>query len=95
VYKLVLAANVAGINAIKAGSSGKDVDAQARKVLEEAGLGNDLATALATESGWKYTRDRGFPLPLRITSSPEMWSQSNQACIFPENSGSASRIWWW
>jgi Xaa-Pro aminopeptidase len=36
-----------------------------------------------------------FPLPLRITSSPEMWSQSNQACIFPENSGSASRIWWW
>ena len=46
VYKLVLAANVAGINAIKAGSSGKDVDAQARKVLEEAGLGERFGHGL-------------------------------------------------
>lgn len=39
VYKLVLKANIAGIEAIKPGVAGKDVDAKARQVLEEAGLG--------------------------------------------------------
>ncbi len=38
-YRLVLEANRAGIAAIRAGVSGKDVDAQARRVIEEAGLG--------------------------------------------------------
>lgn len=38
-YKVVLAANRAGIAAVRAGASGKDVDAAARRVIEEAGLG--------------------------------------------------------
>ncbi|MGB9861071.1 MAG: M24 family metallopeptidase [Candidatus Bipolaricaulaceae bacterium] len=45
-YKLVLAANEAGIKAIKAGVSGKDVDAEARKVIEEAGLGEKFGHGL-------------------------------------------------
>lgn len=38
-YELVLAANRAGIAAVRAGASGREVDAAARRVLEEAGLG--------------------------------------------------------
>ncbi|MBC7221600.1 aminopeptidase P family protein [Candidatus Bipolaricaulota bacterium] len=45
-YKLVLRANEAGIQAIKAGVSGKDVDAKARKILEEAGLGEHFGHGL-------------------------------------------------
>ncbi len=39
VYKTVLAAQLAGIAATKAGMVGKDVDAAARKVIEDAGYG--------------------------------------------------------
>lgn len=38
-YALVLSANKAGIQAVRAGAVGKDVDSQARRVIEEAGLG--------------------------------------------------------
>lgn len=39
IHELVLAANRAGIEALRAGASGKDVDATARAIIEEAGLG--------------------------------------------------------
>ncbi|MHB1653774.1 MAG: M24 family metallopeptidase [Desulfitobacteriaceae bacterium] len=39
IYELVLAAQKAGINAVKPGLTGKEVDAVARKVIEEAGYG--------------------------------------------------------
>ena len=39
VYQTVLAAQLAGISATKAGIPGKDVDAAARKVIEDAGYG--------------------------------------------------------
>lgn len=45
-YKLVLAANEAGIKAIAAGAHGKDVDAQARQVIEKAGLGEHFGHGL-------------------------------------------------
>ncbi|MCS7239713.1 MAG: Xaa-Pro peptidase family protein [Candidatus Bipolaricaulota bacterium] len=45
-YKLVRAANEAGIKAIAAGARGKDVDAQARRVIEEAGLGERFGHGL-------------------------------------------------
>ncbi len=38
-YKVVREANRAGIEAVRAGASGKEVDAAARRVIEEAGLG--------------------------------------------------------
>lgn len=46
VYKIVLSANEAGIRAIEAGASGIDVDAAARKIIEEAGLGEKFGHGL-------------------------------------------------
>lgn len=39
IYNVVLAAQLAGINAVKAGKSGRDVDAVSRQVISDAGYG--------------------------------------------------------
>lgn len=46
VYRLVLAAQQAGIDALKAGVDGKAVDAAARKVIEDAGYGQRFGHGL-------------------------------------------------
>ncbi|MDQ3878698.1 MAG: Xaa-Pro peptidase family protein, partial [Actinomycetota bacterium] len=42
IYGLVLEAQAAGIRAISAGASGRDVDARAREVITEAGYGDEF-----------------------------------------------------
>ncbi|MFN2594885.1 MAG: M24 family metallopeptidase, partial [Actinomycetota bacterium] len=46
IYELVLEAQATGIRAIKAGASGKDVDAQARAVIDSAGYGDSFGHGL-------------------------------------------------
>jgi Xaa-Pro aminopeptidase len=46
VYEIVLAAQVAGLDAVRAGASGRDVDARAREVIEEAGYGDRFGHGL-------------------------------------------------
>ena len=58
VYETVLAAQKAGINAAKAGVSGKEIDAAARRVIEEAGYGE------------YFTHSFGHSLGIDIHESP-------------------------
>jgi Xaa-Pro aminopeptidase len=46
IYKLVLAANAAGISAVRAGVSGRDADTAARRLLEAAGLAEHFGHGL-------------------------------------------------
>ena len=45
-YELVLAAQLAGLDAVRAGASGRDVDATARAVIEEGGYGERFGHGL-------------------------------------------------
>ena len=45
-YELVLAAQLAGLDAIRAGAAGTEIDAIARKVIEDAGLGERFGHGL-------------------------------------------------
>lgn len=46
IYETVLAANLAGNAAVHAGATGKEVDAAARKVIEDAGFGENFGHGL-------------------------------------------------
>ena len=46
IYDTVFAANAAGSAAVKAGAAGKDVDAAARRVIEDAGFGENFGHGL-------------------------------------------------
>ena len=46
VYELVLASQLAGLEAIRAGASGREVDARARAVIEDAGYGERFGHGL-------------------------------------------------
>ncbi len=46
IYKIVLEAQLAGLDAVKPGALGKDVDAAARKVIEAAGYGPNFGHGL-------------------------------------------------
>jgi Xaa-Pro aminopeptidase len=68
-YKLVLSANEAGIRAIRAGVSGKDVDAQARRLIEEAGLAEHFGHGL------------GHGLGLEVHESPRLSPTSEDTLV--------------
>ena len=94
VYNVVLQAQLAGIAAAKAGATGHDVDAAARKVIEDAGYGPISATASATAWAWKFT---SLPTPPLPTTIPCPWVRPclpSPASICPAASASASRTWW-
>jgi Xaa-Pro aminopeptidase len=46
IYELVLAAQLSGLDAVRAGVGGRDVDAAARKVIEAAGHGDEFGHGL-------------------------------------------------
>jgi Xaa-Pro aminopeptidase len=46
VYEIVLASQLAGLDAVRAGASGRDVDARARAVIDEAGYGERFGHGL-------------------------------------------------
>ena len=51
IYELVLAANLAGIEAVKPGLKGKEVDAVAREVIKKAGFGDFFGHGLGHSVG--------------------------------------------
>jgi Xaa-Pro aminopeptidase len=66
IYQIVLDAQQAGIEAIKPGVTGKDVDAAARKIIEEAGYGKQFGHGL------------GHGLGLDIHEQPRLSKQAEE-----------------
>ena len=66
VYQTVLAAQKAGINAARAGIAGKEIDAAARRVIEEAGYGE------------YFTHSFGHSLGIDIHESPNASPREEQ-----------------
>lgn len=62
IYEIVLKANKAGIAAIKPGLKGKEVDAVARKIIEEAGYGDYFGHGLGHSVGLAIHESPRFSL---------------------------------
>lgn len=77
-YKLVLSANAAGIRAIRAGVPGKDVDAQARKIIEDAGLGENFGHGLGHGVGMEVHEG-----PRLSTTSEDVLEPGNVVTVEP------------
>jgi len=77
VYNVVLQAQLAGIAAAKAGATGHDVDAAARKVIEDAGYGPYFGHSFGHSVGVEIhespnaTPANNKPLPLGAAVSAE------------------------
>ena len=77
VYNVVLQAQLAGIAAAKAGATGHDVDAAARKVIEDAGYGPYFGHSFGHSVGVEIhespnaTPANNNPLPLGVAVSAE------------------------
>lgn len=95
VYELVLRAEEAGLGAVKAGPSGREVDAVAREIIEQAGHGEHFGHGLGHGVGLeiheapRLSRTAGEE-PLRagsvVTVEPGVY--------LPGSSAFGSRIWW-
>ena len=72
IYKLVLSANEVGIRAVRAGVSGKDVDSQARRLIEEAGYAENFGHGL------------GHGLGLEVHEGPRL-STTSEDVLVPGN----------
>ena len=77
VYSAVLAAQKAGINAARAGVTGEEIDAAARRVLQEAGYGEYFSHSFGHslgvdihESPNASAKEKG-PMPAGAGNSPE------------------------
>ncbi len=77
-YKLVLSANDAGIRAVKAGTSGKDVDAQARKIIEGAGFAENFGHGLGHGVGMEVHEG-----PRLSTTSEDVLVPGNVVTVEP------------
>ena len=60
VYEVVRLSQQAGVDAVRAGVTGGEVDEAARAVIRDAGYGEAFEHASATASDWRSTRDRRF-----------------------------------
>jgi len=69
IYKLVLSANDVGIRAVRAGVSGKDVDSQARRLIEEAGYAENFGHGL------------GHGLGLEVHEGPRLSTASEDVLV--------------
>ncbi len=72
IYEIVLAAQLAGVQAVAPGKTGKDIDAVARKVIVDAGFGAYFGHGL------------GHALGLNIHEDPRL-SPTNEQTIVQEN----------
>ena len=70
VYELVLQAQLAGLDAVAPGVSGRDADAAARAPIDAAGTASASATGSGTASAWRSTRRRGCREPPTRRSPP-------------------------
>lgn len=57
IYKIVLEANLKGIDAVKSGSIGKDVDAKVRSFISESGFGSNFGHGLGHGVGLEIHED--------------------------------------
>lgn len=69
IYKLILSANEAGIRTVRAGVSGKDVDYQARRLIEEAGYAENFGHGL------------GHGLGLEVHEGPRLSTTSEDVLV--------------
>ena len=93
VYETVLQAQLAGIAVSKAGVSGREVDAAARKVIADAGYGAYFGHGYATALVLRSTK---IPAPMPVITSRcrcIVWPLPSPASICPENSVCVSRMW--
>ena len=81
VYNAVLAAQKAGINAARAGVAGKEIDAAARRVLQEAGygdyfshsFGHSLGVEIHESPNASAREDRLMPVGAVISAEPGVY----------------------
>ena len=81
VYNAVLAAQKAGINAARAGVAGKEIDAAARRVLQEAGygdyfshsFGHSLGVEIHESPNASAKEDRLMPVGAVISAEPGVY----------------------
>lgn len=72
IYDIVAQAHLAGRNAIKKGVTGKEVDAAARKVIEQAGYGRYFGHGLGHSLGLKIHEDPRFSATCDTEILPNM-----------------------
>ena len=93
-YASVLEAQLAGLEAVRPGISGRDADAAAREVLERAGLGERFGHGLGHGVGLevheapRLSRTEADESCRRATSL-----RSSRASTCPASSGCGSRTW--
>ena len=81
VYKIVLEAQKAGINAARAGVPGREVDAAARKVIEEAGYGQYFSHSFGHSLGIDIheapnaspSETRNLPVGAAVSAEPGIY----------------------
>jgi len=72
IYRTVLSAQERAIAAIRPGVKARDIDAEARSVIDAAGFGGFLTTGSATGSAWRSTRRPGSARDRRTSSRSGM-----------------------
>ncbi len=86
IYDVVLAAQLAGLAAVRPGATGRDVDAAARGVIDAAGYGEPSATAPGTASVSRCTRSRASAAAAPGASGPA-WCCTVEPGIYLEGRG--------
>ena len=96
IYRTVLAAQERGIAAIRPGVMARDVDAEARSVIEEAGFGRFFDHGLGHGLGHGHPRGPAAPHGIRRRRSSPAWSSpSSRASTCPTGAASGSRTTCW
>src|SRR5262249_55669118 len=90
-YDTVLAAQQAGLDAIRSGETGLAVDAAARGVIEGSDFAGTFGHGLGTASASTFTKRRGSPPRARTRSRRATSSRSSRASTSRAASASGSR----
>ncbi|BBB92903.1 MAG TPA: Xaa-Pro peptidase family protein [Methylomusa anaerophila] len=87
IYKTVLTAQIAGIKAVIAGKTGKEVDAAARKIIHDAGYGDYFGHGLGHSLGLAIHEDPRLSPSGAIPLAPNMVVTVEPGIYLPEWGG--------